>query len=57
MAKQKFEVGRKVEVRYLNMSTSGTIRSYDANGNYYMVYLPLVQEEILYTARELEAWN
>ena len=57
MAAQKYEVGRKVEVRYLNMNSSGVIRSCDAKGNYYYVYLPLVQQEILYTARELEAWN
>ena len=57
MAAQKYEVGRKVEVRYLNMNSSGTIRSYDAKGNYYYVYLPLIQQEILYTSRELEAWN
>lgn len=57
MAAQKYELGRKVEVRYLNMNSSGTIRSYDAKGKYYYVYLPLIQQEILYTSRELEAWN
>lgn len=57
MAKQKFEVGATVSVRYLNMNTSGKIRSYDEKGSYYMVYLPLLQQEILYTSRELEAWN
>ena len=57
MAAQKYEVGRKVNVQYLNMSSSGVVRSYNAQGNYYYVYLPLVQQEILYTGKELEAWN
>lgn len=57
MAAQKFAVGQKVEVRYLNMNSSGTVRSYNAQGNYYYVYLPLVQQEILYSGKELEAWN
>lgn len=57
MAAQKFEIGRSVEVRWLNIMTKGVIRSYDAKANGYYVYLPLNQEEIWYTSRELEAWN
>jgi hypothetical protein len=57
MAAQKFEVGQSVEVRWLNINTKGVIRSYDARANGYYVYLPLNQEEIYYTSRELDAWN
>lgn len=57
MAKQKFEIGQSINVKWLNMSTKGVIRSYDSGANGYYVYLPLNQEEIYYTSRELEAWN
>ena len=57
MAQQKFEAGQTVNVKWLNMMTKGVVRSYDARANGYYVYLPLNQEEIYYTSRELETWN
>lgn len=57
MAKQKFEVGQSIDVKWLNIMTKGIIRSYDERVNGYYVYLPLNQQEIYYTARELDTWN
>jgi len=57
VAKQKFEVGQTVRVQYLNMSTSGKIRSYDSGANGYYVWIAMIKQEIYYTSRELEAWN
>ena len=57
MAKQKYEVGATVNVKYLNMNTSGKIRSYDSGANGYYVWVAMIKQEIYYTSRELEAWN
>lgn len=57
MAKQKFEVGQTVRVQWLNMSTTGKVRSYDSRANGYYVWIPSIKEEIYYTSSELEAWN
>lgn len=57
MAKQKFEVGQTVHVKWLNNMAKGVIRSYDEKANGYYVYVTLNQQEIWYTSRELEAWN
>lgn len=57
MAKQKFEVGQTVRVQWLNLSTTGKVRSYDKNANGYYVWIPSIKEEIYYTSSKLEAWN
>lgn len=57
MVKQKFVIGATVSVKWLNMTTTGKIRSYDSGAKGYYVFLPLNQQEIYYTSRELEAWN
>ena len=57
MAKQKYEVGATVNVKYLNMNISGKIRSYDSGANGYYVWIAMIKQEIYYTSRELEAWN
>lgn len=57
MAKQKFDVGQTVKVQWLNMSTTGKVRSYDKISNGYYVWIPSIKEEIYYTSSKLEAWN
>lgn len=57
MAKQKFEIGATVKIMYLNMPTTGKIRAFNSQANYYDVYIPMIKEEMVYTARELEQWN
>lgn len=56
-AVQRYEVGATVYVKYLNMNTSGKIRSYDSGSKGYYVWIPMIKQEIYYTARELDAWN
>lgn len=57
MAKQRYEVGATVKVQWLNMSTTGKIRSYDKGSNGYYVWIAMIKEEIYFTSSELEAWN
>ena len=57
MATQKFGIGAKVNVRYLNRMMTGTVMAFNSYANCYDVYISNLKQEIIYTARELEAWN
>ena len=57
MAKYRHIIGSLVKVKYQRYMTTGKILNYFPSGNYYEVSVKGITGSVIYTARELDAWN